>query len=436
MKRKLSLILALVLMLSTLFSVNVFAATSSDVYSKLKSKLPIVTYAMPLSGENKVYAYKDSSLKTKENSYYISTFSDQIVITEISSNGKAVKVTYPSSSASSGYRTKWFKADDILGLTNVDVNSYTASKVSTTYRMKSKSATTSYGSIAKNDSCVRLGTHKIGSTTYYPTVYNISSTKVNKVSGIKNKLALATVKENKGITLNPTSLTIAKGKTETITATLINTGSNSISAKSSNTNIATVSISGKKVTVKGVKAGSATITVTSGSYSAKANVSVYAGSNKYISKLDGMIDGSLYDGVYKVGTKYTGPNASEQCKGFARTVHNKLFGYDIGSTQSKPNNYKINISTKNTKLIGSVTSKSENSDFKKLFLQGRAGDFVQMRRSHTGSHSAILYSANSDGVVFYEANLDGANGIVKKSYTWSQLNEKNEAMSLYTAKNY
>lgn len=157
-------------------------------------------------------------------------------------------------------------------------------------------------------------------------------------------------------------------------------------------------------------------------------------SNSYTAKLDSMMNGSSYNGAYKVNTKYTGEYADQQCKGFARSVHKKLFGYSVSSTQSKPNNYLL-YSNANTKLVGSVTSlNSENT--KQLFSQARPGDFVQIRRTHGGSHSAIVYSVSSSGITFYEANIDGKNGIYKKDYTWSDLCAKNSAMSLYTAKNY
>ena len=95
-----------------------------------------------------------------------------------------------------------------------------------------------------------------------------------------------------------------------------------------------------------------------------------------------------------------------------------------------PNNYLIKYSGTNTSYVGSVTSMSTSS-VKTLFSKARPGDFVQMRRKHTGSHSAIIYSVASTGVTFYEANIDGKNGIVKKTYTWSELCRANAAMSLY-----
>lgn len=193
-KRFASLMLALILVfgLVPFFGTPASAATSSSVASQLSSRLPIVTYAMPLSGASRVYSYSNASLTSRTTGYYIDTFSDQIVITQISSDGRAVYVSYPSSSASSGYRSRWFATDDILGLAAVDLRSYTATAKSTVYRMGSASGVTSYGSIASGDGCLKLGSHTVGGRTYYPTVYPISSGRYNNVSGVRYKLALAT----------------------------------------------------------------------------------------------------------------------------------------------------------------------------------------------------------------------------------------------------
>lgn len=157
--------------------------------------------------------------------------------------------------------------------------------------------------------------------------------------------------------------------------------------------------------------------------------------DKYYSQLTNMKNGSSYNGTYKEKTRYTGPYASEQCKGFAKSVFEKLFGYNIGSTSKvSGQNYKIDIKTSKTAVVGSV-SRLTASNAKSMFANARPGDFVQMRRHHSGSHSAIVYSVSSSGVTFYEANLDGANGIVVRTYTWKQLADDNSSMSVYTAKN-
>ena len=67
-----------------------------------------------------------------------------------------------------------------------------------------------------------------------------------------------------------------------------------------------------------------------------------------------------------------------------------------------------------------------------------------MRRNHGGAHSAILVSKDDNGVTWFEANADGANGIRKYRYTYDELVNGvrkgnkvywvNVAMSIYYAK--
>lgn len=169
-----------------------------------------------------------------------------------------------------------------------------------------------------------------------------------------------------------------------------------------------------------------------------ASTSGNTAENNITQRLNAMANGSYGSGVYKIGKRYTGAYYTEQCKGFAKKVHQVLFGYNIGSTCSKPYNYKINISSSNTKLVGSLTnlSSKSNSTVSSLFASARPGDFIQVRRSHGGSHSMIFMSSNSNGVTVYECNVDGKNGIQKATYSWSSFRSSNAAVSVYTAKNY
>ena len=155
-------------------------------------------------------------------------------------------------------------------------------------------------------------------------------------------------------------------------------------------------------------------------------------------KLSQMMNGTYGSGVYKVNTVYRGPYYTEQCKGFAKSVFQNLFGYNIGSTKASPNNYQINIDTSKTKLVGTLASLSSRSDatLKSLLAQARPGDFLQVRRSHGGSHSMIVLSTSSSGITVYECNVDGANGIRTATYTWASFRSVNAAVGLYTAKDY
>ena len=189
-KKITALALGVITLVSTLV-MPTFAASSSRVSDQIEDALPIVTYACPLDGAERVYAYSNSSLSKKQTSYYIDSFSDQVVITDISLNGKAVYCTYPTSNGK--YRSKWFRTDDILGLHSVDIREYEAKQKLTVYRLSSATKVKSNGSISKNDDCVSLGNHVVNGKNYYVTIYPISKTTVNGVSGIKHKIALSTI---------------------------------------------------------------------------------------------------------------------------------------------------------------------------------------------------------------------------------------------------
>lgn len=365
----------------TVFVCPASAASSSRVSDQVKDCLPIVTYASPLSGAKKVYAYSNSSLSKKQASNYIDAYSDQIVITDISNNGNAVYVTYPTSSGK--YKSKWFKTNDILGIKAVDIREYEAKQKLTVYRMSSSSKVKSYGSISKGDNCISLGKHIMSGKNYYVTIYPISKTKVNGIT-VRHKVALCPIAGYNDLYSEDTK----------------------IIDPSANKNSSAVSSREEEIATE----------------------------------LKSMMNGTSYDGIYEIGTKYKGPYYTEQCKGFAKSVFKEIFGYNIGSTQSRSsgNNYKINYSSSKTKYVGSVTAINDTStqELKSLLEDARSGDFIQMRRHHGGSHSAIVVSVSSSKIVVVEANVDGNNGIIKGSYTWSDLCDDNEALSLYTAKKY
>ena len=171
MKRKVSIILSLVLMLSTIFSVNVFAKINLPTISKSK---PLITYTYTSSG--KVYAYTASNLKTKTGGY-IACSTDECKIIEIS--GKAVKVIYP---VSNGTKTAWFSRD---AFTKRDLakdaadSSFTAQTKVTTYKWKGKSST--FGSVAKGDKCYLLRENE--NSDWVQIIYPVS--KGNKMGWVK-----------------------------------------------------------------------------------------------------------------------------------------------------------------------------------------------------------------------------------------------------------
>ena len=154
-------------------------------------------------------------------------------------------------------------------------------------------------------------------------------------------------------------------------------------------------------------------------------------------KLDDIANGTLtYNSStkMKVGGKFTGTNAGSQCKGYARNVWELVFGVIPGSTKSSPNNHQLN-SANGMKLVAADASLTA-ADAETLFSGARIGDFVQMRRTHGGSHSAIVYAIDAGGVTWLEANMDNNNGVSINTYTWAKLAAKNEKMSVYTVTSY
>lgn len=152
-------------------------------------------------------------------------------------------------------------------------------------------------------------------------------------------------------------------------------------------------------------------------------------------RLIAMSEGTSDGGVYQAGTQYRHRYANEECKGFAKSVFQDIFGYNIGSTKSKPNNYQINISSSKTSLVGSLVDLSEDS-LRSLFESARPGDFIQLRRSHGGSHSAIFLSSDQNSVTVFECNVDNENGIQVQTYSLTDFHKKNAAVTVYSAKDY
>ena len=178
MKRKISLILALVLMLSTLFSINVFAKTDLPTISKSK---PLITYTYNSSG--KVYAYTSSNLKTKTGGY-IACSTDECKIIEI--KGNAVKVIYP---ISKGTKTAWFSRE---AFTYRDLAKDGAKKIIvsenslTTYKWKEKAS--KLGSISKGDKVYLLRGDE--ESEWLQVIYPISGG--YKMGWVKNEVTVET----------------------------------------------------------------------------------------------------------------------------------------------------------------------------------------------------------------------------------------------------
>lgn len=204
-KRVCSLLLAVVLLLSA-FPLTAFAATSSELAKRLSAYLPLVTTVSPLSG-TRVYAYKDTTFTSKTTSYYVD-LGEEVVVTAISNDGKAVCVFYYST-AIKGYRSKWFSTEDIIGIRSVSVKSYVAKAKVTTYRMKSSTAVTTAGYISQSDKTLGLGTRSVGNTTYTVMAYPVTSKTINGVSGVKYKVAMVAMVANSNSTTDTQNMSYA-----------------------------------------------------------------------------------------------------------------------------------------------------------------------------------------------------------------------------------
>lgn len=134
---------------------------------------------------------------------------------------------------------------------------------------------------------------------------------------------------------------------------------------------------------------------------------------------------------YKVGKVYLGLG---ECKGFANMIFNELFAVSVGSTTSSK--FAVNSDPKYVFCVGTIKNITAN-DVRTLFDEAKIGDFVQMkRRGRTTPHSAIIYELDNGGVKFYEANMDGMNGIQTEYYSWEKLAAANDSMSVYEAVDY
>ena len=137
----------------------------------------------------------------------------------------------------------------------------------------------------------------------------------------------------------------------------------------------------------------------------------------------------------KIWTNETTGKGNFECKDFAAYVFRKMYGvWYIGSTKSKDtgNNYRISINNPDRVGVRGEYEYLTKYNAKSLFSGAQAGDFVQMRRTHGGSHSAIVAGVTNEGVWFFEAN----GMITHKKYTWDDLARSNRGFTIYLPNNY
>ena len=240
--------------------------TETVKVNKAEGNLTLSSYSGTLTYPN------STSFTINENTTNVSITSSNTNIATASLNGNTVTVK-PGTTAGKAMitvttketinytsKTATYEATVKNGSIDLRVTPYTG-----TYDGRQHNAVTV--NVTPSDAKIEYSINGGMYSTTMPTVINTSSFTVTvqaSKTGYKTQSTTQTVKVNKAngsLSLSSYSGTINYPNSTSFTAS----GTGSISAWSSNTGVATVSVSGNTVTVKSVGAGSATITVKSAS---------------------------------------------------------------------------------------------------------------------------------------------------------------------------
>ena len=292
--------------------------------NRAEGKLTLSSYSGTLTYPN------STSFTINENTTNVSITSSNTNIATASLNGNTVTVN-PGTTAGKAMitvttketinytsKTATYEATVKNGSIDLRVTPYTG-----TYDGRQHNAVTVNvtPSDAKIEYSINGGTY----STTMPTVINTSSFTVTvraSKKGYKTESSTQTTKVNKAngsLSLSSYSGTINHPSSISFTAS----GTGDISAKSSNTGVATVSVSGNTITAKSVGAGSATITVKSASntnynektaaYAVTVKIPTFTESSGvgYYADIDGngSVDGIIFED-FKVGGSGTWGNAN------------------------------------------------------------------------------------------------------------------------------
>ena len=303
-----------------------------------------------------------------------------------------------------------------------------------------------------SDAKIEYSTNGTSYSTTMPTITNTSSFTVTiraTKTGYKTQTTTETVKVNKAngnLTLSATSGTIAYPNNTSFTV-INNTGSLSVS--SSNSNIASASISGNTVTVKsGTTAGKATITVTSAeasNYNAKSATYTATVNNGTISlsatPYSGTYDGRAHNAITNVnvnpadakieystnGTSYstTMPTITNTSS-FTVTIRATKTGY---KTQSTTQTVKVNKAAGTLTL--SATSGTSNYSSNLIFtVSGNTGTLSVS----SNNNNVATASISGNTVTVKPGKTAGSATITVKSAASTNYNEKTATYTV-TVKN-
>ena len=300
------------------------STTETIKVNRAEGKLTLSSYSGTLTYPN------STSFTINENTTNVSITSSNTNIATASLNGNTVTVN-PGTTAGKAMitvttketinytsKTATYEATVKNGSIDLRVTPYTG-----TYDGRQHNAVTVNvtPSDAKIEYSINGGTY----STTMPTVINTSSFTVTvraSKKGYKTESSTQTTKVNKAngsLSLSSYSGTINHPSSISFTAS----GTGDISAKSSNTGVATVSVSGNTITAKSVGAGSATITVKGASntnynektaaYAVTVKIPTFTESSGvgYYADIDGngSVDGIIFED-FKVGGSGTWGNAN------------------------------------------------------------------------------------------------------------------------------
>lgn len=128
-----------------------------------------------------------------------------------------------------------------------------------------------------------------------------------------------------------------------------------------------------------------------------------------------------------------------QCYEFAHYTFNNIFsrGKVVVGSYASPNEHILTGRPSDIVQVASLGSTQTTvSAVKEALLKAAPGDFIQMKRSHGGPHSAIVTSVTSDRINYLDANSDGNNSIKTHSLTFAEFEAANQAFSIYRHKEY
>ena len=409
------------------------------------------TYTYPTSGTFTVSG-NTGTLSVASNNTNIATVSVSGSTITVKPGTTAGKATITVTSAeSTNYKAK---SATYTATVNNGTIALSATPYTGTYDGKVHNAITSV-TVTPSDAKIEYSTNGTTYSTTMPTITNTSSFTVTvraSKAGYKTQSTTQTVKVNKAagtLTLSATSGTLTYPTNATFT---VSGNKGTLSVASSNTNIATASISGNTVTVKpGTTAGKATITVTSAAttnYNAKSATYTATVNNGTISlsatPYTGTYDGKAHNAITKVtvtpsdakieystnGTTYstTMPKITNTSS-FTVTVRASKAGY---KTQSTTQTVKVNKAAGKLTLSatsGTIMYPSTSTTFT---VSGNTGT-LSVASSNTNVATA---SISGNTVIVKSGTVVGTATITVKSAASTNYNEKTATYTVTISNGY